>query len=65
MPLNSSNSITPLYEYTFPEPPGKIVCHKASALIQFPTHYKLLDLNSKSLTPLLDVSEKDAPIATG
>ena len=61
---NSSNAMTPIQEYSFSEPPEKAVCHKSAALIQFPTHYKLLDLNSKNLTPLLDVSEKEAPIGT-
>ena len=61
---NFSNAMTPIQEYSFSEPPEKAVCHKSAALIQFPTHYKLLDLNSKTLTPLLDVSEKEAPIGT-
>ncbi|CBY12829.1 unnamed protein product [Oikopleura dioica] len=62
--LSPSNTITPLQEYSFPEAPEKAVCHKSSALIQFPTFYKLLDLNSKILTPILEVSEKEAPIET-
>ena len=56
--------MTPINEYSFSEAPEKAVCHKSSALIQFQTQYKLLDLNSKNLTPLLDVSEKEAPIVS-